>query len=350
MKLFAALRSFVFTLTHRSQVEREMDEELRSHIELHADDLVARHALPRAAAERRARMELGSRETVKEECREAVGAYFLETLPQDIRFGFRTLRKNPGFTAIAILTLALGIGANAAIFSVIESTLLHPVPWKEPDRIVGLWEIDSKTREQRQVVSPANFLDWRERTVGSALEPVAAWHFIYLNLAGREQPEQVEALAVTSDYFQLLGYQAAHGRTFLPGDSQPGRAHTVVLSHDFWRRRFNSDTTLVGRTLQINGEPYTVIGILPSNFHIFRVLNRELDLFVPLTLDAAQLNRADDSVFVYARLKQGASLAQAQSETDSAYRRLAQEYPATNSGLGAKLTPLHQQWTGVPDR
>jgi hypothetical protein len=123
---------------------------------------------------------------------------------QDVRFGLRLLRKNPGFTAVAVLTLALGIGANTAIFSVIENTLLHPVPWKDPDRILSLWEIDSRGKVERQVVSPANFLDWRGLVAGEVFDGVAAWNFVYVNLTGGDHPEQVEGLAVTADYFHLL--------------------------------------------------------------------------------------------------------------------------------------------------
>ena len=284
-------------------------------------------------------------ERAKEKWRDARGTSLTESLFRDLHFAVRSLRKNLGFTAAAILTLALGIGANTAIFSVIENKLLHPVPWKDPQRILGLCEVDPGTKQPRLVVSPANFLDWRAQTLGSAFEYVAAWNFTYVNLRGGDQPEQVEALAVTADYFRLLGFEAGLGRTFVMGDDQPGHPHTVILSHDFWRRRFGSESSLIGQTLQINGDACAVIGILPANFHIFRVLGHEIELYVPLQLDAAHLNRAENSVMAYARLKKEVSLARAQSHMDAIYRGLAQEYPATNAGLGTRLIPLPQQWT-----
>ena len=344
MPIFANVNSLLHNFLRRQRVEQELEEEIRSHLELLTDEKIRGGMKPQVAA-RAARIELGGVEQIKEQVRAVRAGVWLEILLQDARFGLRILHKNPGFAAVAMLTLALGIGANTAIFSVVENMLLHPVPWKDPDRIVDLWEIDPGAKEARQVVSPANFLDWRARAVSSVFDYVAAWHFNYVNLAGRVQPEQIEALSVTVDYFRLLGYEAALGRTFLSGDDQPGSALTVVLSHDFWERRFDADPTVIGRILQIDGEPYVVIGVLPSDFHIFRILNHELDVFVPLRLDAARLNRADNSVMVYARLKKGVSLAQAQSQIDAAYGGLASEYPATDQGVRAKLIPLPRQWT-----
>jgi predicted permease len=330
-------------LFHKDRRDLDFSQELDSHLRLHIEDNV-RAGLAPDEARRQALIALGGVEQTKENYRDRRGLPSLEAVIQDVRFGLRLLRKNPGFTAVAVLTLTLGIGANTAVFSVIENTLLHPVPWKDPDRILSLWEIDSRAKVERQVVSPANFIGWRALVAGEVFDGVAAWNFVYLNLTGLDQPEQVEALAVTADYFHLLGFQAAQGRTFQSGEDQPGHAHTVILSHDFWHRRFAADPTLIGRALEINGEPFTVIGILPSDFHTLRILNRELDLYVPLVLDPVLLKRTDHSVFVYGRLKQGISLAQAQSKIDTAYRQLAQEYPATNADLAAKLIPLPQQW------
>jgi predicted permease len=340
------LRSWIWRLGglfHKGRRDLDFAEELDSHLQLHIEDNV-RAGLAPDEARRQAVIALGGVEQTKENYRDRRGLPFLEAAIQDVRFGLRLLRKNPGFTAVAVLTLALGIGANTAIFSVIENTLLHPVPWKDPDRILSLLEIDSRGKVERQVVSPANFLDWRGLVAGEVFDGVAAWNFVYVNLTGGDQPEQVEGLAVTADYFHLLGFQAAQGRTFQSDEDHPRHAHTVILSHNFWHRRFAANPTLIGRSLEINGEPFTVIGILPSDFHAIRILNRELDLYVPLVLDPALLKRADHSVFVYGRLKQGISLAQAQSKIDAAYRQLAQEYPATNAALEAKLIPLPQQW------
>ena len=265
----------------------------------------------------------------------------MENLIQDLRYGMRTLLKNPGFTAIGVLTLALGIGANTAMFSFIYAVLLHPVPWKDPGRIVNFWETHSKKGVEREIVSPANFLEWRDQN--QIFEQTAAWRFQYFNLTGRDEPERVQGLAVSPSYFPLLGVKPALGRTFLSDEEQPGHNNVVILSHGFLQRRFSSDPQLIGQKITLEGEPFTVVGVLPPDFLIFRVLNRQLDLYVPFVFNLNQLNRQEHSIFVYARLKPGVSLPQAQAEMDAIYSRLEQEYSA-NIGWRVKLVPLPDQW------
>jgi putative ABC transport system permease protein len=260
-------------------------------------------------------------------------------LLRDLRYGARALRKRPGFTALVVSILALGIGANSALFSVISAALLHPVPWKDPERILNVWETRAKKGENNNLVSAVNFVDWRGRC--QSFEQAAGWRFLYLNLTGRDEPERVQGLTVSPGYFPLLGVEAALGRTFLPEEEEPGRDKVVILSHGLWRRRFGSDPGVVGRQITVEGEPRTVVGVLPANFHIFRVLNRELDIYIPLTLDRS---RAEEVLFVYARLKPGASVEQAQAEMDAIYRGLDEEYPQNSPRPGVRLVPLPEQW------
>ena len=267
-----------------------------------------------------------------------------ETFGRDARYGARMLRRNPSFVAVVTLTLALGIGANTAIFSVVNSVLLKPLPFKDPNRLVIIWENDTKNRATNSPVSLSDFVDWKDQT--GAFEQIAAWRFLYFNLSGRDEPERVQGLTVSASFLPLLGAQVQLGRTFLPEEEQIGRDKVVVLSDPLWRRRFGEDPSLVGQKIDIEGEPHTVVGILAPSFHIFRVLNRPLDIYVPLTFDRSRLNRRDHDIFVYARLKPAVTLDQAQSEMDVLYRRLEQEYPQTNSSRGARVVSMSEGFAG----
>jgi putative ABC transport system permease protein len=260
----------------------------------------------------------------------------------DLRYGLRVLRARPAFTAVAVAALALGIGANTAIFSMVSAVLLRPLPWKDPDRIVTVWETNPKRNQTRTLVSTGNFLDWKDRQ--RSFSQTAAWRFLYFNLTGRDQPERVQGLIVSADFFSLLGVKAAMGRTFTEEEDQPGRNKIVVMSHGLWKRRYGGDPSLIGQKITVEGEPYTVIGILPADFQMIRVLNRELDLFQPLALDPTEVDRADHAIFVYGRLKPGVPLAQAQVEMETIYRRLEQENPVSNSGWSASLISLPDSW------
>jgi putative ABC transport system permease protein len=264
----------------------------------------------------------------------------LGTFWQDVCHGARMLRGNPGFAAMATLTLALGIGANTAIFSVVNSVLLKPLPFKEPKRLVIIWETSLKNRATTSPISSADFIDWKDQT--RAFEQIAAWRFLYFNLSGRGEPERVQGLTVSASFLPLLGAQVQAGRIFLPEEEQIGYDKVAILSDALWRRRFAADPKVVGQKINIEGEPYTVVGILASTFQIFRVLNRPLDIYVPLTFDHSRLNREDHDTFVYARLKPGVALNQAQSEMDGLYHRLEREYPLTNSARGARVIPMNE--------
>ena len=268
----------------------------------------------------------------------------LEAFWQDARHGARMLRRNPGFAAAAILTLALGIGANTAIFSVVSSVLLRPLPFKDPKRLAIIWETSLKNRATISPISSADFIDWKDQT--RVFEQLAAWRFLYFNLSGRDQPERVQGLTVSASFLPLLGAQVQAGRIFSLEEEQIGHDKVAVLSDALWRRRFAADPNVLGQKINLEGEPYTVVGILASNFQIFRVLNRPLDIYVPLTFAHSRLSRQDHDTFVYARLKRGVTLDQAQSEMDVLYHRLEKEYPQTNSARGARVIPMNEGFTG----
>jgi putative ABC transport system permease protein len=268
----------------------------------------------------------------------------LATFWQDARHGARMLRKSPGFAAVATLTLALGIGANTAIFSVVNSVLLKPLPFKEPNRLVIIWETNLKNRATTSPISSADFIEWKDQT--GVFEQISPWRFLYFNLSGKDEPERVQGLTVSASFLPLLGAQVQRGRTFLPEEEQAGHDKVAVLSDALWRRHFGQDPNLVGQKISIEGESYTVVGILSPAFHIFHVLNRPLDIYVPLTFDRSRLNRHDHDTFVYARLKPGVTLDQAQSEMDVVYNRLEQQYPQTNLARGARVMSMAEGLAG----
>jgi predicted permease len=260
---------------------------------------------------------------------------------QDLSYGVRMLSKNPGFTVVAVLALALGIGANSAIFSVVNTVLLRPLPYQDPDRLVMVWEDDTKGGYPRDTPAVANYIDWRDQS--QAFEGMAAIAEQNFNLTGTGEPERIEGRLVSANLFSLLGVEPQAGRAFLPEEDQPGRDRVVVLSHGLWQRRFGSDGKIIGRTLTLNGESYTVVGVMPPGFQF---PTREDQLWVPIAFTPQQAaNRGRHYLEVVARLKPGVSLAQAQAEMSAIATRLQQQH-TENTDLGAAITPLHEQVVG----
>jgi putative ABC transport system permease protein len=260
-------------------------------------------------------------------------------LLQNLRYGSRLAVRNPGFTAVAVLTLGLGIGANTAMFSVVNAILLRPIPWENPDRLVLLREVNRKQGGDFINPSTANYFDWREQN--HVFERMAHFRFVYFNLSdNKREPERVQGFRVSEDFFPLIGVKPALGRGFAAQDEQPGHDRVVLLSNGFWRRRYSADPGIVGRTITIEGESHTVAGVLPD-FTMFRVLDREIEIYTPLALPAAALSRGDHSLVVYGRLRAGISIEQAQSEMANIAQRLADAYPKTNTGWSVNVAPLH---------
>ena len=265
----------------------------------------------------------------------------LEEVSQDVRYALRGFRRRPLFAVTAILTLALAIGGNSAVFSMIRAVLLRPLPWPDPDRLVIVWETNQKEGTARANPSSANFFDWRERS--HSFEALAHWRFVYFNLSGdaRFAPERVQGARVAATFFPLLGGQPLLGRSFLAEEEQPGRDRVAILSYRFWQRRFGASRELLDHEIQIDGEPVKVVGILPPEFRLW-VMNRDLDVYLPFAYDRRQLSREDHSLNVYGRLRPSVSLAEAEADMNSVAERLEQEFPATNRDWRVHLVALPQ--------
>ena len=271
----------------------------------------------------------------------------MRTLLQDIRYGARTLLKKPGFTAVAVIALALGIGANTAIFSVVNAVLLRPLPYKEPARLVAVWETNEQLSSEfrnRNEVAMSNFLDWR--TQNDVFEGMVALVYTSFNLSGESEPERIQGATVTSGFFQTLGVQPASGRAFLTDEETPSGARVVVISHGLWQRRFGSDPQLIGKALPVNGTEHTVVGIMPPDFQLDFPISRQVDMWSPARVDPGTANRTAHYLYVLGRLKEGVSLEQAQMGMNIIARQLQHQYPETNAVNGANVVPLHRQLVG----
>jgi putative ABC transport system permease protein len=266
----------------------------------------------------------------------------MDTLLKDIRYAVRLLMQKPLFTTVAVVALALGIGANTAIFSVVNKVLLQPLPYEDPDRLVMVWTSMPSTGFFHNVVAPANFNDWR--TENTVFEDMAATGNLNFNLTGAGEPERISGLRVSASFFPLLGVEPAAGRTFLPEEDVYGAGNVVMISHGLWQRRFGSDPDAVGRGILLNGSTYTVVGVLPAGFQF---LNRAYDLWVPTCFPPESLKfRGGHFLSVIARLKPGVTIEQAQSEMDAISARLEEAYPDTNRGRGAHVVSMSEEVVG----
>jgi putative ABC transport system permease protein len=270
---------------------------------------------------------------------------WLETLWQDLRYGVRVLRKNKGFAAVAAITLALGIGANTAIFSVVNAAVLRPLPYPHPQRLAILWGNVKRARVERRGASYPDYLDWHDQT--QSFETMAAFTDNKFALTGIDTPERISGEYVSQPYFSLLGMQPALGRTFSPAEDRvPQRDAVVVLSDGAWKHRFGGDPNIVGRTIQLDGHPYTVIGIAPPGFS---GLTDQAELWVPFVMSGSAEDlgeRGTRGFEVLARLRGGVSFARAQADMDALSLRLARAYPGTNEARGVEISPLEREILG----
>jgi putative ABC transport system permease protein len=340
--LFARVRG----VWRADQINKEIDDELQFHIDMCTEENVRRGMTPEEAR-RDAQQRFGHRTQIKERGYEVRGGRWLETLGQDLRYGVRTLRKNPSFSLVAIMALALGIGANIAIFSVVNAVLLRPLPFAGAERIVLIQESTPQSPAQ---VTPANFLDWREQN--KVFEQMSAISTRRANLTDPSGEPQRVSLAVTStNFFEVLGVRPLLGRTFLPEEEKAGHASVVIVSHGLWQRRFGSDPNLVGKQIAIDGMSYTVIGVTPSGVQYPRdtelwVSPRRIVPEADIDLGDITQVRGMGLLAVVARLKPGVSVEQAQAEMDTITGRLRQQYPETNSNRFDKVIPLHESIVG----
>ena len=264
----------------------------------------------------------------------------MDTILQDIRYGIRMMFKKPGFTAIAVITLALGIGANTAIFSVVNGVLLRSLPYKDVDRILTVWESDSKTGKKEDGAAPANFLDWRDQI--QVFERMAIAEPYSHRLTGNDEPESLRSWLVSEGLFEILGVNALYGRTFVPEEYQAGNDRVIVIGEALWRRRFGANPELVGQSLLLNGQPHTVVGIMPAEFEFpsGRVM------WAPLvTRDSYKRDRRSTYIKVIARLKPEVTREQAQQEMTAIQTRLAEQYPNDIQERGVVVIPLVEQMT-----
>jgi putative ABC transport system permease protein len=306
----------------KRQFDRDLAEEMRFHLERKAADVGP------AAARRR----FGNLALLQEDSRAAWGWTRLEAFAADLRFAARALRKNPGFTAVAVLTMALGIGAATAVFSVVHAVLLRPLPFAGPDRIMTLWSRWERSPQNRSVISYRMYRDWRAETRSFESLAIHSGGAVRTTIDG--EPALIPARHVGSDFFRVLGVQPMLGRAFLPEEERPGATSVTILSHDLWRR-LGADTSIVGRPVRFDRETFTVVGVMPPGV----VFPAGVELWFPFNVDGAQIRDGTYSFHAIGRLKRDAGLAAAQAETSAIAARGA-------NGLSAAMVPLHEQIVG----
>ena len=323
-KLPLRLRS----LFHRQKADEELDEELRDHLELKTQQYIAQ-CMTLQEARRAAVLEMGGIEKRKEECRDARGIQFFETFAQDLRYGLRMLRKSPDFAAIAIITLALGIGANTAIFSYVNAWLIKPLPYPQADRLMVLLSHDTKKGwTSKGVTSTADFFDYEKQN--SSFERLVPWTSWYFNLTGDGPPDRVIGGLAGWNFFQTLGAQPMLGRTFLPQESQLASSHVAIISRGLWESRFAADPRIIGRAVTVQGETYTIVGVMPANFQ-FSLMGIS-NMWAPLAVDdKARNDRSMSSFQAFGRLKPGVTQQQASADLAAISSRLEKLYPQTNT-------------------
>lgn len=339
MRLWSRLRSWLRSTLGRSRMESEMDAEMRFHMEAYAKDLV-RGGMPHEEALRRARLEFGGIERAKEECREARRVNLVESVMQDIRYGARMLRKSPGFMAVAILTLALGIGANTAMFSVIEAVLLRPLPYSDAGQIVRV----ASTWERAGITTPysssaPDFFDWRDQN--HSFSSMFAYHMVEYALTGRGEAKRVRAVIATAGMFSTLQAHPIFGREFLTEENRKGADHVVVLSYGLWRAQFGGMPEAIGKTMQLDSEPYTIIGVMPPEL---RFPLQGSDAYVPIGFDdKVMTQRGAHYLRVLGRLKRGISVAQANDDLAAIMAQLRKLYPDKDGKWGVRA----ERWSSA---
>jgi len=324
----------------RNRVEEQLEKEMRFHLDQHTADLIARGQDPEEAR-RQARLALGGEEQVKENCRDARGTRWLEDLWQDFRYALRTLGKRPGFAAVALLTLALGIGATTVMFTVINSVLLKPLSYPSPEQLVELQGNTEKYGDWWGISYP-DFLDLKRES--RSLTRLAAWGYGGDTVSGPGQAEYVDGRRISSGLFSVFGVNLLEGREFRSAEDQAGGAPVVIISYGVWQRRYRGRPTAIGEPLILGGKSYTVVGIAPAGFQ----LDGEPGVFTPLgqNTEPRMQNREASFLHVVARLLPGVSLIRAQAELSIIGNQFAAQYPKTNAGRGFQALPLRQELVG----
>lgn len=343
-----ALRGLVVrirSIVRGDTADRELDDEIRFHLEMEAAQY-ERLGLSPDEARRRALVAFGGRLRTREEHRDARAPNWLTQLPGDIRHALRVLRRAPGLTVAATLTLALAIGANTAIFSAVDAVILRPLPFASPDRLVALWESNPDRGWVHQVSAPANVIDWSEQV--PAFDGVAAYSDVQrTTLLGRSEPRLLQAARVTGNFFSVLGVRPLLGRGFTDAETWDTKEPIVVLSYRAWRDVFGGDSGIVGKTISLAGRPRQVVGVMPEQFAF---PSEDISLWVPTAFDPTNRTkpffRRAHWMHAFARMRAGATLAQTDAQLQQVVSRLQRQYPETNTHMGAGVTPLHDFLVG----
>lgn len=264
----------------------------------------------------------------------------METLWNDLRYGWRVMRRSPGFAAVALLTLAIGIGANAAIFSIVNGVLLRPLPFPDSSRIVTVWETDANRNIVRGTASPAELLDWQDMNYSFA--ELSGWRSLLFTITGSGEAEQVHGSQVSGNFFRMLGVGPVIGRDFSSEDEKPGNEQVAILTYALWQRHYGGDSSVLGKSILLDEKPYTIIGILPRSFSLYGVAP-ELDIWVPFAFNRAQLNRENHELVIFGRLRPGVSLPQAQAEMETILSQLKKQYPGTDQENGVRVAGFHEE-------
>ncbi len=332
--------------------DQELDEELRSHIECRTEQNIVKGMTPQEAR-RAALLEMGGVEKRKEECRDARKVNLLQDLAQDVRYGLRMLRKTPGFTLVAILTLALGIGANVAIFTVVHAVLLQPLPFPHPEQLVRVYD-DMRSSNTHDVGMSVPEL-WDLRNHSGVFQDISALVSADANLTGGDHPERIELLGTNANYFTMLGAHPQLGRTYLPADAQPGFSDPVVISDAFWHHTFGADPNVLGKKIRVDSDLYTIAGVMPPNFrHPGRTLAADVDVWATTGFAASPfpypvIRGARFLPGAMGRLKAGLTLAQAQAQLDNFVVQLSRQFPdeyPSAAGWSLRLVPIQQDMVG----
>jgi putative ABC transport system permease protein len=347
MKWFNILRDRLRALRQRETVIDDINREMRSHLELQVEANIKAGMSP-AEAREKAMRSFGNVNRAVDAAYDVKGGGLLETLAQDIRYGARVLAKHKAFTAVAVITLALGIGANTAIFSVVNELLLRPLPYGDADRIVMLWEVTPEGRHQN-TTSRANFRAWRDQS--TSYDYIAAFTDQRFNLTGDGEPEELSVQFALPDIFKVLGVDPILGRALLPEDAEAGKPPVAVLSYGLWQRRFGGQSSVIGQPITLNGVKFTVIGVMPPNFQ-FHIKQRsgtgrpaELWTVLPMPTGSGA-NERGRFLSVVARLKDGVPVDQAAAELRTIEARLSDEVPQFNKNYSAEVLPLREQFFG----
>jgi putative ABC transport system permease protein len=336
-RLFRQLRFML----HRNRSEKDLQREIRFHIEMEAREHLE-NGMNEGEARRRALRDFGSMPVVEETVREAWGLRIWSDLQRDFRHAFRMIRRKPGFAALTVVTMAIGVGATSAVFSVVDQALLKPLPYREPDRLVHLWETRTNRGTQMEASYP-NFQDWKK--LNHSFEDIAGYNGTNFTLTDLGLPRRVSAVRVTTNMMSVLGVRPQIGRDFTPQEEAPGTSHVALVTHRFWQSDMGARPEALLQTLRLGGVPYSIVGVLPEDFR-FDADNRA-DLFIPLEATPDQVTRR----FFHwlrpiARLKNGVSPAAAENELKGIAAQLVSTYPDSNAGTSARLVPLQDQLIG----